>query len=123
MATSKPEFWVGHVTMRTAALAKTNEFFKSIGLRLEVDNERFSIWEIRGGTHIALVGDPAYAGGKADFDLMVEDIDQTYGNFQKLGLTISEMKRGDIHDTFYVTEPGGNVIEINSSHVADYDLV
>lgn len=39
------------------------------------------------------------------------------------GLTLSPISRGDIHDSFTVTEPGGNQIRVNSTHVKDHSIV
>ena len=50
---------------------------------------------------------------------MVEDVDATHAEYSAKGLTVSEIQRGRIHDSFTFTEPGGNRITVNSTHVSD----
>ena len=50
-------------------------------------------------------------------------IDATFASFTSLGLDVSEIDRGDIHDSFTVVEPGGNCIKVNSTHVQDHSIV
>ncbi len=123
MGDKRPDIWIGHISLRTHDLNGTDEFFSKIGLRPVFKNEEISIFELRGGTHVIMILDEAAKGGDAGFDFMVEDIDATHGSFTSLGLDVSEIDRGDIHDSFTVIEPGGNRITVNSSHVEDHGLV
>ena len=109
--------------MRSSQLEESSAFMQEIGLRFEFKNDAVAIWELRGGTHIVIVGDSSHKPGDADFDLMVEDIDQKYSDFRAGNFEVSKMKRGEIHDSFYVTEPVGNRILVNSTHVRDHRLV
>jgi len=36
---------------------------------------------------------------------------------------VSEISRGDIHDSFFLTDPSANRITVNSTHVDDHSLV
>jgi hypothetical protein len=55
----------------------------------------------------------------SSFDLMVDDIDVSHRAFSGLGLKPTDVERGNIHDEFMMTEPGGTTIRFNSSHVSD----
>ena len=119
----RPDVWIGHVTLRTALLDETEAFMKKIGLRPIFRGDEVAVLELRGGTHLVVLRDADHEPGEARFDLMVEDVDATRAAFADLGLEISEMTRGNIHDSFKVKEPGGNSIVVNSSHVPDHSAV
>ncbi len=124
---ARPPMWIGHVALAVADVAASAEFFQRIGLRLVESAETFAIFELRGGTHLILLptagrettGAQASteAQAKATFDLMVDDLDATHASFVTLGLAPSDIEAGDIHRSFTITEPGGHVITVNSSHV------
>jgi catechol-2,3-dioxygenase len=119
----RPPIWVGHVDIRTTKLDETEEFFKAVGLRPCFRGDEVAVLEFRGGTHVVVIKDEAAEPADAAFDLMVEDLDDTYAQFKSLNLEVSEVSKGNIHNSFYVTEPGGNRILVNSTHVADHNLV
>lgn len=123
MGDKRPDLWIGHTSLKTNDLKGSDEFLSKIGLRPVFKNDEITIFELRGGTHIIMALDETTKGGDAGFDFMVEDIDVTFGSFSSLGLDISEISRGDIHDSFTVVEPGGNRITVNSSHVEDHSIV
>lgn len=119
----RPPIWVGHVDIRTTKLDETEDFFKTVGLRSIFRGDEVAVLEFRGGTHIVVIKDEAAEPSEATFDLMVEDLDETYAQFKSLNLEVSEISEGTIHNSFYVTEPGGNRILVNSTHVGDHSLV
>lgn len=122
----RPPIWIGHVTLRTPCLDESETFMKAIGLRGIVHGENVAVLELRGGTHLVLIRDEDSAsaqGVAASFDFMVEDLIATRDDFVAQGLTVSEIEHGRIHDAFRLTEPGGNVITVNSTHVPDHALV
>ena len=119
MPDERPPIWVGHVSLRTRELDATASFMEQIGMRNVFRGDDVAILELRGGTHIAVVRDEEAEPGQARFDLMVEDIDAAHASYTKLGLPVSGIERGEIHDAFVVTEPGGSTIVVNSSHVTD----
>ena len=85
--------------------------------------DEVAVLELRGGTQVVLIEDAEAEAGKADFDLMVEDIDATYADYQAAGFELTEMHEGNIHRSFTVTEPGGHRIVVNSTHVRDHATV
>jgi hypothetical protein len=119
----RPDIWIGHTSLKTSDLDGSDEFLSKIGLRRVFKNDSLTIFELRGGTHMIMSLDESASGGDADFDFMVEDVDVTYESFVSLGLEVSEIARGNIHDSFTVVEPGGNRITVNSTHVEDHSLV
>jgi len=114
---TRPPIWVGHVAMYTPGVTQSSEFMQLLGMRLVAGGDEFAVLEMRGGTHLVLTSDPDSALIKADFDLMVEDLDATHARYTELGLDPGDIERGKIHDNFELREPGGTVITINSSHV------
>ncbi len=119
MPDERPPVWVGHVALRTQVLDDTETFMEQIGMRKVFRGDDVAILELRGGTHIALIRDAEAEPAQAGFDLMVEDLDAVHADYADLGLPVSDIERGNIHDSFVVTEPGGSTIVVNSSHVTD----
>ena len=118
----RPPVWVGHVTLHTRDLDATEAFLVTIGMRKIFKREDIAVLELRGGTHVVVQPDDDVPD-IAEFDLMVEDVDATWKDYSDQGLTVTEIERGTIHDTFYVSEPGGNRFQVNSTHVPDHDAV
>ena len=119
----RPPVWIGHVDLRVNNLEDAEQFYRTLGMRFLFRNDDVCILELRGGTHMVLSRDDQSEAGEAKFDLMVENIDESYELLKAEGLPLSEMTRGDIHDSFYLTDPGGNKIIVNSTHVGDHNLV
>lgn len=120
---TRPPLWIGHVDLHSNDLDATEQFLIDIGMRPIFSGDDVRVLELRGGTHIVVLPSKHTKEMTASFDLMIEDIDVTYKNFQSLGFTVSELARGTIHDSFYVTEPGGNKIQVNSTHIPDHSAV
>ena len=119
MSDERPPLWVGHVSLRTAAMEESEAFMERIGMRKVTRGDNIAILELRGGTHLALVRDAEAEPAEAGFDLMVEDVDAAWSQFRDLGVRVTAIERGRIHDAFVITEPGGNTIVVNSSHVTE----
>jgi len=105
--------------MHTRQLDESSKFMQLVGMRLIASGDAFAVLELRGGTHLVLTTDPHSKLIKADFDLMVEDLEATHARFTELELNPGEIERGQIHDCFELREPGGTIITFNSSHVGD----
>ena len=115
----RPPVWIGHVGLHSECVAETSAFMQTIGMRLVAGGDDFAVPEMRGGTHLVVTNDPESSLVQGRFDLMVEDLDATHERFHCLGLEPGVIARGEIHDSFEVTEPGGQSILFNSSHVGD----
>ena len=115
----RPPVWVGHITLDTDRLDETDSFMRMIGMRSIVKNDEIAVLELRGGTHIVLIPKATIEAQIAGFDLMVEDVDETHRHYGDLGLSVSEISRGKIHDWFTIVEPAGNTIKVNSTHVGN----
>ena len=116
----RPDVWVGHVVLPTADIGRANDYWVAIGMRAIAQGEGFAILELRGGTHLVLVGSdaPVAPGTPCPFDIMVEDVDAARARYLELGFEPSEMKRDEIHDSFTLLAPSGHVVTVNSSHVS-----
>jgi hypothetical protein len=97
-------------------LGRSAQWWTGIGMRSVEQNPHVVVLELRGGTHLVLVpGTPDT--GEAPFDLMVEDLDATHAEWSELGVDVSDISRGRIHNVFTATDPDGYVVTVNSSHV------
>ena len=121
MPEARPPVWVGHISLRTRSMDDSAAFMERIGMRGVFRGDEVVIFELRGGTHLVVINDADSTPGEAGFDLMVEDIDAAHADYAEAG-EVSEIERGNIHDAFVVTEPGGNTIVVNSSHVTDLPI-
>ena len=119
MVDDRPAVWVGHITLPTNRLQESDTFMQKLGMRPIFSNDEVAILELRGGTHIVLAKQDAAVQGDAEFDLMVEELDEIHRDYAARGLEPSEISRGDIHDSFTVRDPGGVQIVVNSTHVSD----
>lgn len=115
----RPPMWIGHTSLGVADVIASKEFFLKLGLRLVFARDDVSILELRGGTHLILLpaDQPVKARARAPFDLMVDDIETTHAALTAAGLQPSAIEDGDIHRSFTITEPGGHLITVNSTHV------
>jgi catechol 2,3-dioxygenase-like lactoylglutathione lyase family enzyme len=118
-ADQRPPVWVGHISLETDRLDESHEFMLGLGMRSIVKGEGFAVLELRAGTHLVLSQKDPFEPGEAGFDLMVEDIDATHARLSGLGLEPSEIAPGQIHRSFTVCDPSGQVIKFNSSHNSD----
>lgn len=117
--TTRPPVWVGHVAMHTTQIGESTEFMQLLGMRLIASGDEFAVLELRGGTHLVLTSDAQSSLLGGNFDLMVDDLDNSHANFVELGLDPGDIERGQIHDSFKLREPGGTLITFNSTHVGD----
>jgi catechol 2,3-dioxygenase-like lactoylglutathione lyase family enzyme len=115
----RPPLWIGHAVLTVSDVARSADFWSSLGMREVERNPHVAVLELRGGTHLVLVPGAAPAGDGADapFDLMVEDVDATHGQWQDRGLDVSAIERGRIHSAFTLRDPDGYRVTVNSSHV------
>ena len=117
----RPGVAVGHVRLKVNDVTDAKQFFVRHGMREIFVRDDFAVLELRGGTHLVLrsLDDGETAQDKCDFDLMVDDIDNAHKRFVDDERQVSEISRGDIHDSFTVDGPSGIEIKVNSSHAGD----
>ncbi len=116
MDDQRPPIWIGHAALTVSDLGAASSFWMSLGMREVGSNEKVTVLELRGGTHLVLLAGSPTAGA-APFDLMVEDLDATHADWTAAGLDVSSIERGDIHDSFVLRDPDGYEVTVNSSHV------
>jgi hypothetical protein len=80
-------------------------------------NEHVAVLELRGGTHLVLLPGTPVPNADAPFDLMVEDLEVTHAEWRSQGLDVSPIEPGRIHSAFVLSDPDGNRVRVNSSHV------
>ena len=102
--------------LTVADVNRAAEFWREIGMREIESSTDVAIMELRGGTHLVLVPGPA-TPGDAPFDLMVEDLNEIHREWTEKGLEPSAIDHGRIHNYFFVTDPDGHRVTVNSSHV------
>ena len=110
----RPALWVGHVIMRVSDVPKAVAFWTTAGMRELEQGDAFGILELRGGTHLIVLAsdEPVTAGTAAPFDLMVDDVDAAHARYRELGLAPSDLQRGEIHDSFTLTDPSGYAVTV-----------
>ncbi len=114
---SKPGIWIGHVAIAADDLSVSYDFYRSLGLRSVVQNERIGVLELAGGTHLVLVprGQDGGLGLAPSVDLMVDDVDAAREAWA--AHDPSEIRAGGVHRTFRFHDPAGNEIAVHDSHV------
>ena len=117
----RPDVAIGHIGLKVRDVADVKQFFVLHGMREVFARDNFAVLELRGGTHLVLqaLEDGETAKDICDFDLMVDDIDATYQRYLDDTQKLSEISRGDIHDSFTVTGPSDIQVRITSSHAGD----
>ncbi|HXY91091.1 MAG TPA: VOC family protein [Acidimicrobiia bacterium] len=113
----RPAVWTGHLVISGKDPAASAGFYKEIGMREVAILDEVAIFELRGGTHLVVRKDLDAAGNAAEWDLMVDDIAATHADWKRKGLDVTDIEQGPIHEAFTVTDPDGNTIQVNSSHV------
>jgi catechol 2,3-dioxygenase-like lactoylglutathione lyase family enzyme len=118
-AKERPPIWTGHLVLYGRDPERSGSFYEKLGFRPVAVMEPFAVMELRGGTHLVVRRDEDAKGGPAEFDLMVEDLDATRESWEDMGVAVSEIGVDDrgLHRVFTVTDPDGNTIVVNNSHV------
>ena len=113
-ADHRPRFSICHVGLTADDPGRLGDFYTDAGMRRIGKMSRMSILELRGGTHIVI---SKGASGVGKLDLMVDDLGEAHELFERLGANPSEIVPGSPHDTFTATDPEGNALLVESSHV------
>jgi catechol 2,3-dioxygenase-like lactoylglutathione lyase family enzyme len=112
----RPPVWIGHAVLTVEDLDRSAEFWREIGMREVERNAQVAVLELRGGTHLLLLPG-AVDDTDAPFDLMVDDLDATHAEWKTRGLDPSPIEQRRIHRSFFVRDPDGHRVTVNSSHV------
>lgn len=119
MDNERPFFALGHVTLNTKEIKATHDFLVKYGMRPIVLRDNMAVLELRGGTHLVLKENALMPESEANFDLMVDNIDQFYEKLKSDGMELTDLQEGKVHKRFKVKGPGGIWFVINSSHVSN----
>ena len=119
--TDRPPIWTGHVVLYSLEPSRSGAFYERLGLRAVAVMDDFAVMELRGGTHLVIRRSTGDGVGEraAGFDLMVDDLDAAWQAWSADGVKVSEIGKDEraIHRVFTVTDPDGNTIVVNDSHV------
>ena len=117
----RPALAIGHVSLPVSDVPAATDFFVKQGMRSIHPDEHFAVLELRGGTHLVLreTAEPAAAGTKVPFDLMVDDVKAARATCVTHGMSVSEIETGRIHSWFTLGGPDGYEITVTSSHVSN----
>jgi hypothetical protein len=115
----RPLIWTGHLILHVKEPKTCAAFYEQLGMRpVEVD-AKTSVMALRGGTHLVLIGKPDAVASAARFDLMVDDHEAMRSAWETAGIQVSPItidpRNG--HRIFTVTDPEGNTMVVNNSHV------
>jgi catechol 2,3-dioxygenase-like lactoylglutathione lyase family enzyme len=113
----RPPVWIGHTVLPVADVGASADFWRGIGMREVERNDDVAVLELRGGTHLLLLPGTPPGDVDAPFDLMVEDLEATHGDWKARGMDPSPIEHGRIHASFTVRDPNGYRVTVNSSHV------
>ena len=116
----RPPVAVGHVRLNVVDVGAAARWLETVGLRPIVIRDELAVLELRGGTHVVVrrAEQPPQPGTGAPFDLMVDNVDAAHRDYAEKGLAPSPVRRGRIHDSFYLAGPDGWTFTVNSSHAS-----
>src|SRR5262245_42175971 len=117
---TRPPVAIGHVSLGVTDIPQATQYFMTLGLRLIHHAQSIAVLELRGGTHLVLrpSAEPIPPGGKAAFDLMVDDIGKARQEYGARGLKPSAIAAGMVHRWFTLVGPDGYEITVTSSHTS-----
>ncbi len=115
----RPGIAIGHVQLQVKDVGQHIAFFEKLGIRTIVKKSKFSVQELRGGTHLLLRFKEQVPKTAIPFDVMVDDIDAAHLDYQNNGIVTTEIVRGRIHDEFAVITPDKRQLKVVSSHSGD----
>ena len=117
----RPSVWIGHQRVSAADVAETTAFWEKVGMRIVHQDVDFAVLELRGGTHLVVVGSSTSPSddvpSDVPFDVMVDDLPETWARLRDAGLEPTEIQPGRIHSSFTITDPAGRPVTVNSSHI------
>ena len=114
----RPPVAIGHVSLPVSDVGLSTKYFVKLGLRSIHESKKFTVLELRGGTHLILspAEEKIIPGAKAPFDLMVDNVEVARRNYEEKGMEPSGIENGTIHSWFTLIDPSGYEITITSSH-------
>ena len=120
----RPPVWVGHILLGATDIERSNDYYAKLGMRPLEKGEDYAVLELRGGTHLVLnkQEEAVAEGSAASFDVMVEDIDVAWKEYDELGLEPSEIHEQQIHPFFTLRDPSGFTVLVISTHVSEHPV-
>ena len=120
----RPPVWVGHVLLGATDIDRSNDYYAKLGMRPIEKGEDYAVLELRGGTHLVLnkQEEAVPEGSAATFDVMVEDIDLAWKEYEALGFQPGEIHEQAIHRFFTLCDPSGFTVLVISTHVSEHPV-
>ena len=118
-ADDRPLAATGHIFLRASDVPAATRRLEAVGIRTIVGRDRFSVVELRGGTHIVVRELEHDAEFEAGFDLMYDDIQAARKLFVEAGFEATEVEQGRIHASFWVTAPERFKLQVLDSHAGE----
>jgi hypothetical protein len=86
--------------------------------------EGYAVLELRGGTHLVLnkQEEAPVEGSAASFDIMVEDIDVAWKEYDALGFQPNEIHEQQVHRFFSLRDPTGFNVLVISTHASEHPV-
>ena len=113
---TRPAVAIGHIgPLIVSSIPDAVAFYADLGMRTVMVGPDMAILELRGGTHLILRRGEA-SGGRAPFDLMVDDLDGVRDQLQRSGVSLGPVRSGGVHRTFDLLDPDRHRVSITSSH-------
>jgi catechol 2,3-dioxygenase-like lactoylglutathione lyase family enzyme len=114
----EPRIGVGHFSIRTSDVARSAEFYVSLGMTVfHEPTKGMAILELRGGTHMLIFrARTKPRPAKLPFDLAVDDIDVLRRDLEARGFQPGPVIRDEYHRSFTCEDPDGHRITFSSDH-------
>jgi catechol 2,3-dioxygenase-like lactoylglutathione lyase family enzyme len=119
----EPAIGVGHISLRVTDVARSVDFYLSLGMReAHPPMRNMAILGLRGGTHLLLFrARRKPKASKLPFDLIVPDVDALQRSLRERGHVVGPMltDRFSPHRYFSCEDPDGHVLTLTSDHTDD----
>ena len=116
----RPTVALGHVRLHCKDLEASRLFYCALGMRQCPSFPGVHVLELRGGTHLLLIQSPDEMMEHLDapIDLIVDDLQGYRDGLTRLGYQATEISFHALigHHRFFVTDPDGRRIIVQSTH-------
>ena len=100
----RPSVWIGHQRVSAADVAETTAFWEKVGMRIVHQDVDFAVLELRGAPTSSSWGAARRPPMTSPFDVMVDDLPETWARLRDAGLEPTEIEPGRIHSSFTITD-------------------
>ncbi len=116
----EPRIAVGHFSIRVSDVARSAEFYRSVGMVVDHEPTKgMAIMGLRGGTHMLIFRARTKPKPvRLAFDFLVESVDALKKDLEARGFEPGPMMRDEwsSHRSFTCADPDGHVLTFTSEH-------